>query len=76
MDAETELSEAEINLNDKLVNVARSAQSVSEDAEPQGLTGKGNFLVRQESMEELRESLKEWKDATQAFLVAVGKVGG
>ena len=70
------LEKAKQELDDAVTNVAQAAQMVSDDAEPQGLTGKGNFLVMRDSMLELQEALKVWKEKTQNFLSEVHKAGG
>lgn len=72
------LEKAKQELDDAVTNVAQAAQMLADDAElaHRSHTPGFNTLVNDESMEELKEALKVWKEKTQNFLSEVHKAGG
>lgn len=58
-------------LDDALINVARSAQELSDTSEK----NLSDYTVGKEEMEELREALKVWQEKSQEFLKVVSEEG-
>ncbi len=52
-----------------ITHVAQCAREVSDTAEPIG--SRNNYQVHGEEMDQLREALKVWTDASEVFLAAV-----
>lgn len=71
------LKRLEDALNDAMMNVARCAQELSDGAEgipaKRGAPYENGVTVQKEDMDELRDALKVWKEATNDYLTAVGK---
>lgn len=69
------LDKAKEALDNAVTNVAQAAQMV---AEANTMTDKFHgeyYVVNKEDMEELKENIKTWKDATQHFLSVVKEEG-
>lgn len=67
---QTELGMQE-KLNEALINVARTAHELSDDASLIMHGDKNYYSVSCDVMAELREAIKEWKEATQAYLESI-----
>jgi hypothetical protein len=69
---------AERELDDAQLVVARAAQELVDFSEPMNLERRGSedvkILVDAESMDSLKEALKDWKDKTEAFLKTQSEV--
>lgn len=65
------LGDAEEALNGALIEVARVAQDISDDASPN--LDSGGFKVHHENMIELRAALSAWKDASNKWLEEIHK---
>lgn len=67
------LQDAEIALNDAVTNVARCAQEMSDNASQHSRGDEVYYKIPEEELSELRQALKEWKDATNNFLRATSE---
>lgn len=72
----SDLDKAKQDLDDAITNVARAAQTVASESEYKILSGETCYLVDTNDMNELKDALQVWKEATQNFLSEAKKAGG